>query len=433
MKKSIKQVYEKLWEHSPKPIASILSKMVYRLADRPSWLEYQPQGFRVDDVPIDISPFPEGRRAGLVFSADFEMAWAWRYAKSSPLPPEEMGLRERRNMPLILDIFDHYDVPATWATVGHLALESCQRVNGKAHADLKRIPYFQNQVWRFSSGDWYDHDPCSSSTDSPAWYAPDLIEAILRSPARHAIGCHTFSHIDFSDTRCPEEVALDEMTAWKAAFNRFGVSPRAMVFPAGTYGHYDLLVKEGITCVRKRVTDVDLFYPIRSPEGLWLFPSSAPIDQQGLGWSSEYILQRLKKYLDRCIENGLVCGFWFHPGGVDQQALSEVWPDFLAYANQLREQGVLWIGTMEHLADYCEQCYNLKVVVESTGRFSLESSIDNNRFSSLNINLQLRDDRVILNAVEAHPAGRFNSTSHNSFNISIGQDKIWMKVDRLPS
>ena len=432
-KKSLKRFYEKLWAHSPRPIASVLSKSVFWLADRPSWLEYKPKTFTVNDISVEVAPFPEGRRAGLIFSADFEMAWAWRYAKSSPLTPEEMGLRERRNVPLILDIFNRYKIPVTWATVGHLALENCQRDNGVAHADLERIPHFQNHVWRFKSGDWYEHDPCSSVGKSPAWYAPDLIDAILSSSNQHAIGCHTFSHIDFSDSRCPAAVAASEIVAWKTAFSRFGVTPRAMVFPGGTWGHYSLLVKEGFSCIRKRVQeDIDLFYPARSPQGLWLFPSSSPIDQQGLGWSSEYILRRLRKHIDRCIENGLVCGLWFHPGSLDQQILAEVLPDLLAYVNQLREQGVLWIGTMEHLTNHCEQCYNLQVNVESSGIFSLESFIDHKRFSPVNLDFHLLDPQTTLSAIEPEQQIiRTHLPRGDYYSISISEGKTLIRMDRL--
>jgi hypothetical protein len=61
----------------------------------------------------------------VVFSADFEMAWAFRYSKTLASKAVEIGLKERENVPTLLDLFDKYQIPATWATVGHLFLNEC--------------------------------------------------------------------------------------------------------------------------------------------------------------------------------------------------------------------------------------------------------------------------------------------------------------------
>ncbi len=74
--------------------------------------------------------YPQGAKAAVVISADLEMAWAWRYSKRSN-DPKVLALQKadqtRQNLPPLLDLFDQFNVPVTWATVGHLFLESCAR------------------------------------------------------------------------------------------------------------------------------------------------------------------------------------------------------------------------------------------------------------------------------------------------------------------
>ena len=125
---------------------------------------------------------PEGFKAVLTITADFELAWAWQYDKKA-LNNIDFALNKarqaRENIPLILDLCDKFNIPITWATVGHLFLESCQKQNGVVHGNLDRIPHFENQYLRFVENDWYQHDPCSNYQEAPEWYAPDLIRKIL--------------------------------------------------------------------------------------------------------------------------------------------------------------------------------------------------------------------------------------------------------------
>ena len=65
----------------------------------------------------DFSQYiPESYKAVLIVSADFELAWAWRYAKNYQ-NTNEMALRcamvARDNFPRILELCDKYDIPIT--------------------------------------------------------------------------------------------------------------------------------------------------------------------------------------------------------------------------------------------------------------------------------------------------------------------------------
>src|SRR4051794_17974904 len=191
---------------------------------------------RVSRDPKPRLPFPDGRRAALVVSADLELAWAWRYARSAPDPSalaHRRAVQGRRNMPVLLDLCDRFDVPVTWATVGHLLLDRCERVNGTVHPEVPRVPHFTNALWRYEQGDWFDHDPGATDRASaawPDWHGPDIVRDIMQRRTAHEIGCHTFSHAVFSDDVCPPEVASAELRRCQELAAEWGIPLQSFVF-----------------------------------------------------------------------------------------------------------------------------------------------------------------------------------------------------------
>src|SRR5438132_13123768 len=90
-------------------------------------IERQPRVFD----GIAIAPCKNNARAAACISADFEMSWAFRHHPKEVA--RDRGQRERENIPHLLQIFERCAFPITWATVGHLFLESCTRLpNGLA-------------------------------------------------------------------------------------------------------------------------------------------------------------------------------------------------------------------------------------------------------------------------------------------------------------
>jgi len=56
----------------------------------------------------------------LVISLDFELHWGMRDKCAPDGPYRENLLGARKAIPWILDLFEEFDVAATWATVGFL-------------------------------------------------------------------------------------------------------------------------------------------------------------------------------------------------------------------------------------------------------------------------------------------------------------------------
>ncbi|MFP4091486.1 MAG: polysaccharide deacetylase [Cyclobacteriaceae bacterium] len=285
---------------------------------------------------------PQPYKAVFHLSADFELAWAWRYSKKHQDPLQEAVQRARRarkNMPEILRLCDEYCVPISWATVGHLFLESCDcNEQQQAHAKLTRIPHFENDYWRYDQGDWFDDDPCSSLQEAPEWYCPDLLDKIQASEVPHEIGCHTFSHIDCRDGICPPQVMADELQECRELARQRNISLKSFIFPAHTVGNLDVLAAAGFTNYRSNLGNV-LGFPVKHANGLWEIKSSYHLEKRK-EWSADYQIYRIRKVIDRAIQNNTVCHFWFHPS-FPSSYLHEIVPSVFAYLNEKREDILL--------------------------------------------------------------------------------------------
>jgi peptidoglycan/xylan/chitin deacetylase (PgdA/CDA1 family) len=292
------------------------------------------------------SPFIKGI---VVLSADFEMAWAFRYSKKRGHIAEEMGRQERENVPILLYLFEKYSIPVTWATVGHLFLDNCYKDKKlKAHPEMPRPAYFENRNWNYTKGDWYEADPCSDVGISPAWYAPDLIEKIIQSPVKHEIGCHTFSHIDCTDKNCTTELLQAELQACIDIAAKKGIKLKSMVFPGGTLGNYSILKEMGFTSFRKYMKyHIDI--PVLDNFGLVQIPSSFTLDKSRYGWSAMTHIRMANAFVLKAAKHKMVAHLWFHPS-MDKWYLDEVLPEVLANIRKMVDQGKVEVLTMEQLA-----------------------------------------------------------------------------------
>lgn len=279
---------------------------------------------------------PKPYKAVCLISADFEMAWASRYTKSVENPLQkaiEDGYRTRRNVPKILDLCDQYNIPITWATVGHLFLESCEQTNGVKHPEIPRLPYFENKFWKFDKGDWFDYDPCTDYKTDPAWYAPDLIRDILGRKTIHEIGCHTFSHVDCRDIIDNGTVFEAEIVRCRDIAQEWGLELKSFVHPGHTIGNLDTLAKHGFTSIRTDYGD-SLSLPIKHGCGLWELKNTAELAYRP-DWTIQYHIHRFKKIIDRAIKYNRVCVFWFHPS-FSCLVADDIFPGIMQYLHYKR-------------------------------------------------------------------------------------------------
>jgi predicted ATP-grasp superfamily ATP-dependent carboligase len=324
----------------------LLSRLSFAVGLRP----------RVNRSAAHTLAYPGDRRAAIVVSADLELAWAWRFARAEtdPLDVARRRARQgRRNLRVVLDLCDRYELPVTWATVGHLFLNGCDRLNGRVHPELPRVPYFTNQLWTYQSGDWFEHDPGAQDPTQPDWadwYGPDLIRSILARRVKHEIGCHTFSHMIFSDQHCPPEVAEAELHRCQELAAEWGLRLRSFVFSGNLEGNLPALRAAGFSAYRSEDW-YDLDVPRRDPLGLWRIPGGVCLDRPyAQGRVADHV-RLLRRCVDVALEQGLVCSFWFHPE-TDPRDVDEVFPAIFEYIAAHRSD--LWVTTMSEMTDWLE-------------------------------------------------------------------------------
>jgi peptidoglycan/xylan/chitin deacetylase (PgdA/CDA1 family) len=331
----MRKLYELLRKIFPAFLNSLLTMLLYDLKLKPTV------------NPKIKSPYKKGI---IVFSADFEMAWAFRYSKTKGNEAEQMGLRERANVPVLLELFKKFRIPVTWATVGHLFLESCSKnEKGVPHSDMPRPEWFTNKNWCFESGDWYQHDPCQNYKDATAWYAPDLIDLILNSKTDHEIGCHTFSHIDCTEKNCPSELLRAELELCIRLAREKGIRLKTMIFPGGTNGNYDLIRQLGFTSFRKS-TNYHLDVPSIDKSGLVRIPSSYSLERSNQNWSASRYIRMARSFVRKAEKSKLVAHLWFHPS-LDNWYIENVLPALLDTVRKSADEGKVEILTMQQLAE----------------------------------------------------------------------------------
>jgi peptidoglycan/xylan/chitin deacetylase (PgdA/CDA1 family) len=287
-------------------------------------------------------------RGAVVISFDFEMAWGWQHKLPPSVDFVRMGLWERAQIPGILKALDHHGIPATWFTVGHLFLDRCTRGrDGGAHGDMVRLAPGSYEHYRFDAGDWFQNDPCTDVRCDPAWYAPDLVEMILKSSVAHEIGCHTFSHTCLGPP-CTNMVADSELNASIDAMARFGLKPESFSFPRGSEGNFESIARAGIHIVRAFTgRRAILSLPVVRNDGLWAVHSSTTIER-GVRWSLEERLARLKKFADAAAEERLAFHIFLHPS-LSAEEMNSIFVPFLAHCARQRERGLLDVVTVREL------------------------------------------------------------------------------------
>src|SRR5215470_4365421 len=306
---------------------------------------------------VAIAPFKNNARAAVCVSADFELSWAFRHHPARVT--EDIARRERENIPYLRQIFDRFAFPITWATVGHLFLESCTRsAHGLAHSEMPRPP--RDRWWK---GDWYMHDPCTDYKRDPLWYAPDLIESILQSPVHHEIGTHSFSHIDFSAENSDPFLVRRELEESAAAMEGFGIRPRSLVYPFNRMGHayHEILAESSITAVRHRDRRIRLSYPERMASGVYKLYES-----MNLRTTKHYdYIEKVKMFVAMAMARHAAFHLWFHPS--DPAALFErELREIIQYLDGQRRDGLVWIAPMAEIASYCEARHGLRPEVRRT-------------------------------------------------------------------
>lgn len=257
---------------------------------------------------------------------------------------------------ILLNLFENYNIPATWAVVGHLFLDHCKKEDGILHKDMPRF-----------KEDWYSFDPCTDIQKDPLYYGKDIVEKILSNRIEHEIGYHSFSHVVFSE--CSREVAEAEIKEGIKLAKEFGIPLKSFVFPENKIGHVDILKKHGFKIYRGanlgrghvnqniliRKFNGGINKIIAQPaepmwmNGIWEMPTSMLFCDPQIKFS---VLPRAKLGLYQAIRLKKFFHIYLHPHDLLRySSLKDDLDKFLAVVAKKRAEGKIEVMTM---GEFCE-------------------------------------------------------------------------------
>lgn len=167
----------------------------------------------------------------IVISIDAELAWGFRDLNRIP---KERIQKARDGWIKLLNLLDKFDIPATWAVVGHLFLDECdgEHIN---HPSPKKS---------------FSLDPGGDLANNPNWYGADLIKKIKSADVTHEIGSHSFSHMEFGNSYTTKKIANAELEFCKRLADKENIELDSFVFPRNSIGHRMELLKSEFKCYR---------------------------------------------------------------------------------------------------------------------------------------------------------------------------------------
>ena len=312
-------------------------------------------GLAAASGPVEV----RADRAAFVISIDTEMAWGLVHRPDEPYTYPD----ERRHLGRLLDLFDRYAVPATWAIVGHLFLDRCSPVDGRKHPEIIRPDY------DWFEGDWFDADPCSNAVAAPTWYAPDLVREISGRAAPHEIASHGFSHMIAGDPGCSAEAFSSEVDAALRAAAASGVELRTFIHPRNRIGHVPLLAERGfrafrgkrppstspgpVTAALDRVipSPGSVVHPVHQ-DGMWSLPATCMFDVASRPRTWRLWILQVERRLRQAVHHRGLFHLWFHPHNM-RDAPTDAFAgleQLCAAAARWRDRGMLNTVTMGAMA-----------------------------------------------------------------------------------
>jgi peptidoglycan/xylan/chitin deacetylase (PgdA/CDA1 family) len=291
--------------------------------------------------PVDSCPKRGPELPGaLVISLDFELHWGVRDRIRCDEPYGRNLLGAPEAVARLLQLFEEFEVAATWATVGFLFATS--RIELQAFTPKLRPVYADPSLSP------YEESIGESERDDPLHFAPSLIELIQETPQQE-IATHTFSHYYCGEKGQDRETFRADLAAARAIAARRGLQLRSIVFPRNQHNpiYDDILLENGITAYRGNPTSfawrfadgakgratarravrlLDTYLSLTGPgtipwaevlqpEGLSNVRASCFLRPFRAGWKAldTLRLERIRRSVRYAAQNREIFHLWWHP------------------------------------------------------------------------------------------------------------------------
>jgi peptidoglycan/xylan/chitin deacetylase (PgdA/CDA1 family) len=317
-------------------------------------------------------------RGTFVISLDLELYWGMRDVIS--LGDYQQRLAGVRQAVLaILDLFERYEVNATWATVGFLYYDDVEQLKQNIPQEIPSYKQSNLNPYQYVA-------TLERERHQQLHFCPDVIELIKQYPGQE-IGTHTFSHYYCLETGQTQEQFKADLRAAIAIAKKANLDTKSLVFPRNQYNpaYLEAIAECGINCYRgnetnfiysgekgngddKRIfrlldnylnltgqncyswSDLSSSYPINIPSSRFLRPYSAKVKfLDGLR------LRRITSGLEYAAKRGLVYHLWWHPHnfGVDLRENLRFLEQVLQSYQKLHTQNKMQSLTMGEVAKIC--------------------------------------------------------------------------------
>lgn len=290
----------------------------------------------------------------VVISLDAELGWGFHDLEDPPIDRVESG---RRGWKRMLSMLEHYDVPATWAVVGHLMLESCDG----DHAAHPAPP------------GWFERERTSWRDRPDLRFGTDLVDGVIDADVDHELASHSFSHVLFGEPSTTRELATAEFERSQEIAADWGHSLESFVYPRNDVGHRDALAESGFRAYRGRSPTPDgvrglvdsrvrnrtlLVHPaldehglVNVPASIFLFGFEGPARTVAESvWEDPMVVQA-RRGIDEAAAGDGVFHVWLHPNNLTTERDDERMRTIVEYIAEKREETPLTVETMGDVAD----------------------------------------------------------------------------------
>ena len=297
-------------------------------------------------------------------SLDFELFWGM--LDVCPLERyQDNVLGGKQAIPRLLQLFETYDIHATWAAVGFLFADNYDELS--RFFPKLRPGYTKTELDSYT---WFEKIGENEQT-APCFYAPGLLKLIADTPGQE-IGSHSFCHYYCREAgQTPEEFEAD-MRAAKAIAASKGYDVTSVILPRNQSEpeYTEVLRNVGFTAYRAEEDDwihrnfrkkkwqvpyralhlLDMYLPLtgqccyapRYENGVWNFVGSRifrPIFRP-LEFLEGCKVCRIKREMRYAAKHGLIYHLWWHPHNLGQRTeenLAQL-EEIFCYYRELKEK-----------------------------------------------------------------------------------------------
>jgi len=272
-----------------------------------------------------------------IISLDFELHWG--AAEKWDLEHKKAYFdTARRGIPIVLSLFEKYNIHATWATVGFLFAKNKDQLLQFCPPD--RPTYLNEKLSYYHLID--NNNIGDNEEDDPYHFGYSLIQLILKTPNQE-LGTHTFAHYYCNENgQNVHQFEADLKAAQSLAKENFNKELKSLVFPRNQHNsdYLEIAKKNGIRVVRSnpdvwfwkstsRVMSIargfDTVMPISNTltynipplvnDNVLLLPASRFLRpyKQKEKMIQGFKIRRIKQEMTYAAENKQAYHLWWHP------------------------------------------------------------------------------------------------------------------------